>query len=122
MSPSACSRLERNETKVPLEDLPKISECFKIPVQELLPEIFTVNNNPSGNSNGIILSQTVTNNYYNTTETYKVLEIKIQNVEKELEAMRKSSSKSLFLLYHKVNMSSEQSFRLFTLHKQILQK
>jgi transcriptional regulator with XRE-family HTH domain len=88
MSPSAYSRLERNETKVPLEDLPKFSEVLKIPVQDLLPEIFTVNNNPSGNASGIVMSQNITYNYYSSNEQTKVLELKIQALEKELTEMR----------------------------------
>ena len=89
MSPSAYSRLERNETKVQLEDLPKLSERLKIPVQDLLPEIFTVNNNTSGNSNGIVLSQQITYNYFNSAESSKGLEIKIQALENELTELRR---------------------------------
>ena len=74
-------------TKVPLEDLPKFSEVLKIPVQDLLPEIFTVNNNTSGNANGIIMSQTV-NNYYSSNEETKELQLKIRTLEKDLAEIR----------------------------------
>ena len=56
MSPSAYSWLERNETKVVIYELPRISERLKIPMQELVPELLTVNNKPSGNAMGIVLN------------------------------------------------------------------
>jgi transcriptional regulator with XRE-family HTH domain len=89
MSPSAYSRLERNQTKVTLEDLPRISDKLNVPIQDLLPEIFTVHNNPSGGSTGVVFNQSIINNYYSTSETTKELETKIQALEKKLSELLK---------------------------------
>lgn len=93
MSQSTYSRLERNETMLPFEDLARVADKLKVPVQELLPEIFTVNNNPTGGSSGIvfgndfnvthIVSQ-VHNHFYSADETAKRLQARIDDLEAEL--------------------------------------
>jgi len=93
MSQSTYSRLERNEAMLPFEDLARVAEKLKVPVQELLPEIFTVNNNPTGGSSGIvfgndfnithIVSQ-VHNHFYSADETSKALQKQIYELQEEL--------------------------------------
>jgi len=89
VSKSAYSRLERNETMLTFDEVSRYSQILNVPVQELLPEIFTVNNNPTDHSNGIIFgSQIVTQNnhyhYYSSEETLKEFQSKIQLLEGEL--------------------------------------
>lgn len=88
MSPSAYARPECNETKVAIEELPRISEKLKIPMQDLLPELLTVHNSPTGNANGIVFNNINNNYYYSTTYTTRELELKIQALEKELGGLR----------------------------------
>lgn len=91
MSQSTYSRLERNESMLPFEDLARVAEKLKVPVQELLPEIFTVHNNPSGHANGIVFNNIINNNYYSVDQTVLELQARIQELENEL----KSKSKGL---------------------------
>lgn len=93
MSQSTYSRLERNESMLPFEDLARVAEKLKVPVQELLPEIFTVNNNPTGGSSGIVFGNDfnvthivnqVHNHFYSADETAKKLRAKIDELEEQL--------------------------------------
>lgn len=84
MSQSTYSRLERNEAMLPFEDLTRVADKLKIPVQELLPEIFTVHNNPSGHANGIVFNNIINNNYYTIDQTVIALQETIKKLEAEL--------------------------------------
>jgi len=88
LSQSAYSRLERNESMLPFEDLTRVAEKLKVPVQELLPEIFTVHNNPTGHANGIIFNNIINNNYYTVDQTTQQLQIKIAELETELKVLK----------------------------------
>lgn len=87
MSQSTYSRLERNEAMLPFEDLARVAEKLKVPVQELLPEIFTVHNNPSGHANGIVFNNIINNNYYSVDQTVLELQARIQELESQLQKM-----------------------------------
>ena len=84
MSQSTYSRLERNEAMLPFEDLTRVADKLKVPVQELLPEIFTVHNNPSGHANGIVFNNIINNNYYSVDQTVVELQAKISELENQL--------------------------------------
>lgn len=81
MSPSAYARLERNESTIPFEELNRISEQLQIPIQELLPEIFSIHN--SHNGHGLVFGNVIYNHYYDHNEREKELELKIQTLEIE---------------------------------------
>ncbi len=93
ISKSAYSRLERNETMLTFDELTRYSQLLKMPVQELLPEIFTVHNNPSDHANGIVFGpQIVTQNnhyhYYSAEDSAKEFHRKVQELETELARLR----------------------------------
>lgn len=99
MSQSTYSRLERNEAMLPFEDLARVAEKLKVPVQELLPEIFTVNNNPTGGSSGIVFGNDfnvthivnqVHNHFYSLDDTTKELQKRTQELEMELARMKEA--------------------------------
>lgn len=48
MSTSAYARLERNETRVDVEDLQKFSKTLNIPMHEFLPDTFSIHNTNHG--------------------------------------------------------------------------
>ena len=88
MSPSAFSRLERNETQVSLEEIPRFAEKLQVPVQELLPEMFTVNNQPTLHSNGVVFCT----NFYNFSNSKldnDEIELTIRELESKLEVFKK---------------------------------
>lgn len=104
MSQSTYSRLERNESMLPFEDLTRVAEKLKVPVQELLPEIFTVNNNPTDHANGIVFgsgfvfgTQIVTqvnHHYYSLDEASKELQKRTQELEIELAKLKGENKSS----------------------------
>lgn len=48
MSTSAYARLERNETRVDVQDLHKFSQSLNIPLQEFLPDTLSISNTNHG--------------------------------------------------------------------------
>ena len=63
MSQSTYARLERNESKADLEQIVKISEKCNIPIQDLLPDFLSFNNQSNQGPSGVVLGN-YTNNYY----------------------------------------------------------
>lgn len=88
MSQSTYSRLERNETMLPFEELTRVADKLKIPVQELLPEIFTVHNSPSGHANGIVFNNIINNNYYSAEESIQELQRQVEELKAELAKVK----------------------------------
>lgn len=89
ISKSAYSRVERNETMLTFDEISRFSQVLNIPVQELLPEIFTVHNNPSDQANGIVFGSQVINQinnyyYYSSDQAVKDSNARIQQLESEL--------------------------------------
>lgn len=62
MSTSAYARLERNETRVDVQDALKYSQSLNIPFQEFFPDTLSINNTNHGQA-GIVLG----NFYFNCT-------------------------------------------------------
>jgi transcriptional regulator with XRE-family HTH domain len=89
VSPSAYSRLERNETQVSLEEIPRYAELLKVPVQELLPEMFTVHNQPMLHSNGVVFC-TNFYNFSNSKYNKEEIEAAIQDLQQNIENLKKN--------------------------------
>ena len=88
VSPSAYSRLERNETQVSLEEIPRFAELLKVPIQELLPEMFSVHNQPMLHSNGVVFC-TNFYNFSNSKYNKEEVESAIQNLQQDMERFKK---------------------------------
>ena len=88
ISPSAFSRLERNETQVSLEEIPRFAELLKVPVQELLPEMFTVHNQPMLHSNGVVFC-TNFYNFSNSKYNKEEVEVAIQDLQQNIDSLKK---------------------------------
>jgi len=87
MSPSSYARLERNETCIALDELSRISESLNIPIQELLPEIFSIH--ISHNGHGLIFGNiTYNNTYLNSSEYIKELELKLKLYEEKNDSLK----------------------------------
>lgn len=111
MSQSAYSRLERNEVSVELEEVVNYAKKLDVPVQEFLPETFSIHNDHNDNGQvGFLIG-----NFYNygdkelaqenqflkdkikdleeknilLQDNHILLKEKIKNLEKEMEAMKK---------------------------------
>lgn len=48
------ARYERNESQVGYEKIAKFAELLNVPIQELLPETFSVTNNNSGQGGSVV--------------------------------------------------------------------
>lgn len=83
------SRLERNETKFDFEDLPKFAQKLGVPVEDLLPEIFRVHNNPTDHSYGIVFGSPIINNFYSLDDSTKELQKQILDLQTELAKLKK---------------------------------
>lgn len=104
LSQSAYARLEQNETMATFEDIVRFAKILKVPVQDLLPEIFTIHNNPTDSANGIVfgsdmvvashidvVNQVIHNHYYTVDESTKEFQKRIEELEAELQ--RKTDTK-----------------------------
>jgi len=88
ISPSAYSRLERNETQVSLEEIPRLADLLKIPIQDLLPEMFTVHNQPMLHSNGVVFC-TNFYNFSNSKYNKEEFEVAIQDLQQNIDSLKK---------------------------------
>ncbi|MDX1903668.1 MAG: helix-turn-helix transcriptional regulator [Thermonemataceae bacterium] len=91
MSQSSYSRLERNDISVELEQILHFSKILQIPIQELLPEIIAINNNPSQNGQGFVMGNIY--NYYDDKKISLELEKKVQENDSLREKIQFLESK-----------------------------
>ena len=83
LSNSAYARLERNETAADLDQLVKISKSLQIPIQDFLPETFSIHStNQNGHSHVGLLVGNIYN--YSDREIGKELEMK----DKEINTLK----------------------------------
>lgn len=93
MSTSAYNRLERGETSADMEQLIKISETLKVPIQELLPEVMNLHCHNQNSQGGIVMGNFI-NYYYGITEDKLIeenhqLKNEIENLKQKLETIEK---------------------------------
>ena len=86
ISASTYSRLERNETTIPFEELNRFSEVLNIPIQDFLPEILSIQN--SHNGHGVVFGNVIYNYFYDKDTTIKELENKIQTLTNKLNQIQ----------------------------------
>lgn len=79
LSASAYARLERDETAADLEQLMQFSKKLQIPIQDFLPETFSINNNnQNGHSHVGLLIGNIYN--YSDKESNKIIEEKDKEI------------------------------------------
>jgi transcriptional regulator with XRE-family HTH domain len=79
MSTSAYSRLERGETSLSFDELPRVAMALGIGIQDLLPDTLTIHNANNTNQSGLIFGNIY--NYNNSSDTIKELYDKIEALE-----------------------------------------
>jgi transcriptional regulator with XRE-family HTH domain len=84
MSPSAFSRLERNETQADFEFISKTAEMLNVPLHEFLPDNLSFYNYHHGGAGGVVFGNL---NYYSNDLS------EINNLKKELEELRNELTK-----------------------------
>jgi len=85
MSTSSYSRLERGETTISFEELPRLASALGLGVQDLLPDTLSIHNNNNTNQSGLIFGNIY--NYYDNNEHAKQLEAKVKLLEEELRRL-----------------------------------
>lgn len=75
LSQSAYGRIERNETSPDLDQLVDFSQKLNVPIQDFLPDTFSIHNNHNGGQAGIIFG---TFNYY-TDKNAELLKFESEN-------------------------------------------
>jgi transcriptional regulator with XRE-family HTH domain len=89
MSPSAYARLERNETSAEIEKLCEMAEKLNVPIQDLLPETVSINNNSTntGNGGGMIFG----NQYYYTHDLNELSKLSnlVLQLKEDIETLKK---------------------------------
>ncbi len=73
------ARYERNETQVDYEKMVKFAQLLNVPVQELMPETFSITNNSEGQGGSVVFG----NQYF-----YCGNDIINQNLTKENQELR----------------------------------
>jgi transcriptional regulator with XRE-family HTH domain len=86
VSPSTYSRIERGETAISFEDLPKYASSLGISVQDLLPDTLSITNNSTNHQGGMVFGNII--NYYSQDESTKQLELKILALEQEIKQLK----------------------------------
>lgn len=102
LSSSAYSRLERNQVSVEVEQIVNFAKVLDVPIQDFLPEIFSITNRDNDNGHvGVLIG-----NFYNygseaneklakevevLTEKNEMLEGKIKDLEQIIELLKKQN-------------------------------
>jgi transcriptional regulator with XRE-family HTH domain len=86
MSSSSYGRLERGDSSIPFEELNRISKVLSVPIQDLLPEIFSIYNNNNTNQSGLIFGDIY--NFYNSNEVIERLKGTIEKLNADLENLK----------------------------------
>jgi transcriptional regulator with XRE-family HTH domain len=81
ISPSSYGRIERNESSPDLDQLVQFSKTLNVPIQDFLPDTFSIHNNHNGGQAGIIFG---TFNYY-TDKNAEVVKMESENRLLQLE-------------------------------------
>ena len=81
LSQSAYGRIERNETSPDIDQLVEFSKKLNVPIQDFLPDTFSIHNNHNGGQAGIIFG---TFNYY-TEKNAEILKLENENKSQLLE-------------------------------------
>ena len=93
VSSSTYSRLERNESAVDLEQIVGFSKTLQIPIQEFLPDTFSINSSSQQNQNshiGLVIGNVT--HYSNRDEIIKNLEAKVEAKEQENQFLKEKIS------------------------------
>jgi transcriptional regulator with XRE-family HTH domain len=93
VSSSTYSRLERNESAVDLEQIVGFSKTLQIPVQEFLPDTFSINSSSQQNQNshiGLVIGNVT--HYSNRDEIIKNLETKVEAKDQENQFLKEKIS------------------------------
>lgn len=87
MSQTSYQRLEKGDTSVPYDELPRIANALGVGVQELIPDTLSVYSNNNTNQSGLIFGNgNVTINNFTDKDQYRQsLEKRIQELEALLE-------------------------------------
>ena len=91
MSSSSYGRLERGDSSIPFEELNRISKVLSVPIQDLLPEIFSIYNNNNTNQSGLIFGNIY--NFYNSNEVIENLKGIIEKLNADIENLKSNFSK-----------------------------
>lgn len=84
LSPSTYQRMEKNETYADIDQIMRFSKVLDVPVQDFLPDTFTLHNHNTHGHGGIVLG-----NYYNyigENEKFKAMENEILLLKEKLSA------------------------------------
>ncbi len=87
LTPSSYSRLERGETSVELEQLVQYAKTLNIPIQELMPEILSINSNSANGQGGLVFGNYYNNIYNNSDDRCKELELKLELLKTEKDGL-----------------------------------
>jgi transcriptional regulator with XRE-family HTH domain len=93
VSSSTYSRLERNESAVDLEQIVGFSKTLQIPIQEFLPDTFSINSSSQQNQNshiGLVIGNVT--HYSNRDELIKNLETKVEAKDQENQFLKEKIS------------------------------
>lgn len=93
MSPSSYGRLERGESSASFEELIRISKSLGVQIHDLLPEIFSVHQNPTNSSQSGLIFGNIYNNYYDRNEYAIELEAKIKLLEAQVQLLQAENIK-----------------------------
>ncbi len=83
------SRLERNETSIDIEQVVNFSKKLNVPIQEFLPETFSINSSSQQNQNshiGLVIGNVT--HYSNRDELIKSIEAKVEAKEQENQFLK----------------------------------
>lgn len=88
VSSATYSRLERNDTSVSMDQLLSFSKTLDIPIQDFLPEIFSINNHNNENGQVGFVIGDVHYYYYTHDHALKELQDRLEQRENELRELR----------------------------------
>ena len=92
VSTSAYSRMEREETAPEITDVLRYANMLNVPIQEMLPDTLSINNNSQGQGGAVIAGNLNNYHYYfGTNETTKELEEQIKKLQEENASLRRKA-------------------------------
>lgn len=87
ISPSSYGRIERNESTTDLEQVVAFSKTLNVPIQEFLPDTFSIHNNQPYGQGGLVFGNIY--NYNDKTDQLKAMEADIKLKEQENAHLKK---------------------------------
>lgn len=86
VSASTYQRMEKNESYADIDQIMRFSKVLDVPVQDFLPDTFTLHNHNTNGQGGIVLGNYSNYNYIGENEKFRAMENEILLLKEKLAA------------------------------------